>query len=151
MCRQLVAVEAESLSSYLLSCAALGWVPPDNPKAETFGYPWLASSFFWSASLMTGQRQPWSKWGQETPGTEFCVDVYFTSCPSILEVIRQEFGCSGHEAQRLHTCDPQTQCLGCLWHVLLARDGAGGFIIAVQWTKTRTLPMTYSHPLHQVD
>lgn len=80
MCRQSVAAEVSvrppSCSPVLPLAELL-----DNPRAETFGYPWLGSSFFWSASLMNGQRQPWSKWGQETAGTEFCGDVCFTSCP----------------------------------------------------------------------
>lgn len=151
MCGQFIAVGADPLSSYLLSCAVLGWAQLDNPRAETFGYPWLVSPFFWWASLMTGQRQPWSTQQWETPGTAFCGDVCFTSCPAFLEVIRQECVCSGHETHRLHTCDPQIQCLGCLWHVLLARDGADGFIMAVQWARNRALPTTYTHPLHHVD
>lgn len=150
MCGQLVEARAEPPSFYLLSCAALGWAPLDNSRAETTGCPWLIFSFFWWASLMTGQMQPWSKWEQESAGTQFC-GVCFTSCPSFLEVIRQKYGCSGHEAHRLHTSDPRTQCLGCLWHILLARDGAGGFIMSVQWAKNRDLPTTYTHPPHQID
>lgn len=136
--------------SPVLPWAGLLWIIPGN-YPENRGCPWLVSSFLWWASLMTGQMQPWSKWGWETPGTEFCGDGCFTSCPSSLEVIRQKYGCSGHEAHRLHTCDPQPQCLGCLWHVLLARDGAGGFIMAMQWAKNSDLPTTYIHSLHQID
>lgn len=86
-CGQLVAASAGCWASLLLP-ALLRCCRPSSSGFSQGRHLWLVSFFFWWAPLTTGQRQPWSKQGWETPDTVFCSAVMCALHPtSFLEII----------------------------------------------------------------